>query len=169
MCNNDLHVVNDDAPTTLHSYKPASPTIGEENSLKYVNGINTLHVVEDDRGSDVIIDQDTLILPLEDYEVSQTEVCDDIDDTVNNITSYQSEHTTPRELNNFLPSVSTMEPSISDDMINLGTRSSPGKHTESILEINQDDPASVLRVLKAKNADRPIIGHLNINFFGIKV
>ena len=31
-------------------------------------------------------------------------------------------------------------------------------------EINEDDPGSTLRKLKSKNVDRPVIGHLNINF-----
>ena len=39
---------------------------------------------------------------------------------------------------------------------------------DSILEINEDDPETVLRELKAKNADRPILAHLNINFLESK-
>ena len=31
-----------------------------------------------------------------------------------------------------------------------------------------DDPISILRPLKEKNADRPVIAHLNINFIALK-
>ena len=33
---------------------------------------------------------------------------------------------------------------------------------------NEDDPKSILRLLKTKNADRPVIAHLNINSIASK-
>ena len=35
-------------------------------------------------------------------------------------------------------------------------------------KINENDPKSTLHTLKAKNVDRPVIAHLNINFLGSK-
>ena len=40
--------------------------------------------------------------------------------------------------------------------------------SSSNIEYNEDDPVSTLRQLKIKNADRPVIAHLNINFLGPK-
>ena len=39
---------------------------------------------------------------------------------------------------------------------------------DSQLEVNEDDPMSTLKTLKANNVDRPVIAHLNINFLGPK-
>ncbi len=42
--------------------------------------------------------------------------------------------------------------------------SQSSKKTSSNFKINDGDPFTVLKLLKAKNVDRPIIAHLNINF-----
>ena len=36
-------------------------------------------------------------------------------------------------------------------------------------KFNEEDPISVLMKLKAKNADKPVIAHLNINFLEPKI
>ena len=37
-----------------------------------------------------------------------------------------------------------------------------------VIDTNEEDPLSFLQNLKAKNTDRPVIAHLNINFLGAK-
>ena len=44
----------------------------------------------------------------------------------------------------------------------------PYNSSNSDTKVDEDDPMSALRALKAKNVDRPIIAHLNINFLESK-
>ena len=70
----------------------------------------------------------------------------------------------PRVHNLAIPGLSNF-----DDSIKTRSPISPkSNHLNSIPQINEEDPNVVLRILKANNAERPIIAHLNINFLNPK-
>ena len=57
---------------------------------------------------------------------------------------------------------------LSDGIKTRSLISPKSNHLNSIPQINEEDPNVVLRILKANNAERPIIAHLNINFLNPK-
>ena len=96
----------------------------------------------------------------------------------------QNEDVTRRQICKFAPSapilypkstISTLNPE-ADSFIFEKSETLPGGTPLSPLELpnpgfevqNEEDPTSILRLLKSKNADRPVIAQLNINFIAPK-
>ena len=152
-------------------------TIVEEtgNSFKYNGTTSESHRPEDDDAGDVIISQNVARVEHIDDMGLQGEDITVTNEIVDDLSSLGSEHARPLEVSNNFTSLDREVSNMDDDM--RSPSATPGsnpvttpsdEHTESHIEMNQDDPESVLRGLKAKNADRPIIAHLNINFLESK-
>ena len=65
------------------------------------------------------------------------------------------------------------EPAVTPPVMRMNNFSTENGNVSSLAvdidpKYNEDDPLSTLRLIKAKNADRPVIGHLNINFLNPK-
>ena len=167
-------MVNDDVTSTtcLCIPKPITNVMETDKCFRYQNKTSSIH--RKDEG-DVILDQDQALAERNEYMGSQVETIMDTDELPNDLSSLKSEHTNPRKFNDSSPLVTRERSRVSIDVTSKGA--TPGAsslvsptdmQTDTVIETIRGDPASTLRVLKAKNADRPLIAHLNINFLESK-
>ena len=143
MCNTVIPIINDDVPIVPSTCVPISSGIETNTSLICIPECDSLHGVEYASTGDVIIAQSESEIELNEYMGSQVEV---------NMVSNEV-------TDNFHPVHIKGSPN-SDYVINPGD-CPPDK-------IHLDDPKSALRGVKAKNVDRPVIAHLNINYLESK-
>ena len=85
--------------------------------------------------------------------------------------NYKSRNSPPI-MEHFTPIISRKKSSLNPCAINFDPLvmnvSASGSTDTNIDGLNEDDPQSILHLLKSKNADRPVIGQLNINFIAPK-
>ena len=170
MCKNIISIIcNDDIHAVLNSVISNTRAMRSNSASKCKQSVHNLHGRGGMNFDDVIINHDR-------FEVKncidpQAKVIEGNIEEVDNLSSLKSGDLKPPTIINSLSPVDRERSHVSkyvNDQGNIPLVNSADKHTESIIEIDQDDPVSALKVLKAKNADRPIIAHLNINFLGSK-
>ena len=175
MCNTVIPMVNDDVPGVTGPCMPIITLIETGNSFKHESRTNSLRMVSNGDAGDVIIDRNESKRELSENIGSRAGIFMGSNVIVDDLSLLESEHSKHWELNNGLPPLNR-EGVDAIDTVNSPCSSTcafpsvnfSNQQTEAIIEINQDDPESALKVLKAKNADRPIIAHLNINFLESK-
>ena len=86
--------------------------------------------------------------------------------------NYKSRNSPPITEEHFTSIISRKKSSLNPCAINFDPLvmnvSASGSTDTNIDGLNEDDPQSILHLLKSKNADRPVIGQLNINFIAPK-